>query len=415
MKEDPSQSMGEFAKQTTGIIEYLKNQLTSFGMWTNVPGYLTKISSSSKGFVWGYNATAGKIFTCKEPCSSGGWGNVPAPFTPQDIATDGNTVYVLHSSNKLASKPVDNTGSWSEIGLPFNATKLTDTNGYLWISNGTKVAYCGKPCTTGNWNVKDDNHELLGGGGRSVYGSAPGAKAVYKTDETGQSGWQTVQGLDGINTSTLAADADSSVLYAADTTKVYRCEGGCETKDKLEAVNTLGFVPIQNKGSLDINPSSKNVWMAAGSSSTGGNIFARLDTPGSGPIMDYVTENQTERDRIFNSLGDAVDKQTSKIAAEMAKRDAAETVVQAIDISDDKMKVAQEIDLVKRQIEQANGTSAGYDMKKKPLLILLVSLAAVALMYLTVGWFLPYSLSMGIAVIGLGVGFGLAIYFSTNK
>ena len=407
--------MGEFAKQTTGIIEYLKNQLTSFGMWTNTPGYLTSVSSSSKGFVWGYIQTDGRIFTCKEPCSSGGWTQVGASFKPQDITTDATTVYILHSSNKIASKPVDNTGSWSEITLPFNATKLTDTNGYLWISNGVKVAYCGKPCTTGNWNVKTDNHDILGGGGSAVYGAAPGERAVYKIDETAQSGWKAVPGLNGINTSTLAADADSSVLYAADTAKVYRCEGECDNKDKLEVVNTLGFVPIQNKGSLDINPSSKNVWMAANSNSTGGNLFARLDAPGSGPIIDYVTENQTERDRIFNSLGDAVDKQTSKIAAEMAKRDAAETVVQAIDISDDKMKVAQEIDLVKRQIEQANGTSAGYEMKKKPLLILLVSLAAVALMYLTVGWFLPYSLSMGLAVIGLGVGFGLAIYFSTNK
>jgi len=405
--------MGDFAKQTTGIIEYLKNQLTSFGMWSNIRGTLSNISTSSKGFVWGYNASG--IYTCKEPCSSGQWAQVTASFTPQDITTDGTTVYVLHSSNKIAYKPVDNTGSWAELTLPFNATKLTDTNGYLWISNGMKVGYCGKPCTTGNWTVKDDNHSILGGGGSAVYGSAPGARAVYKTDETSQSGWRAVAGLDGINTSTLAADADSSVLYAADSAKVYRCEGECDNKDKLEAVNSMGFVPVQNKGSLAINPSTKNVWMASTTPGKDGNLFARLDAPGSEPILEYVTENQTERDRIFNSLGDAVDKQTSKIAAEMIKRDAADTVVQAIDLSDDKMKVAQEIELVSRQIEQANGTAAGYDSKKKPLIILLISLAAVALMYLTVGWFLPYSLSMGLAVIGLGVGFGLAIYFSTNK
>ncbi len=413
MKEDPPKELDQFSRSTTGIIEYLKNQLASFGMWTNIRGSLDNVSSSSKGFVWGYKA--GSIFTCKEPCSSGEWVKVPATFTPQDIATDSTTVYVLHSSNKIASKLVDNTGSWSEISLPFNATKLTDTNGYLWISNGAKVAYCGKPCTTGNWNVKDDNHDLLGGGGTSVFGAAPGVKGVFKNDETAQAGWKPVAGLDGINTSTLAADADSSVLYAGDAAKVYRCEGSCDNKNKLEVVNSMGFVPLQKKGALAINPSSKNVWMASTTPSTGGNLFSRLDAPGSGPILDYVTENQSERDRIFNSLGDDLHVQTAKIAGEMAKTEAANTVVQAIDLSDDKMKVAQEIELTKRQVEQASSSSAGYEEKKKPLMILLVSLAAVVLMYITVGWFLPYSLSMGLAVIGLGVGFGLAIYFSTNK
>lgn len=414
MKEDPAQQMGQFSRSTTGIVEYLKNQLASFGLWSNIRGSLAKVSTSSKGYVWGYN-TNGEIFTCKEPCSSGEWIKVPASFKPEDIATDGISVYVLHSSNKIASKPVDNSGSWGIIDTPFNANKLTNTNGFLWISNGQKIAYCGKPCSTGNWNVKEDNHDILGAGGASVFGVPPGVKGVFKTDETAQSGWKPVGGFEGIATSTLAAEADNSVLYGADASKVYRCEGTCANKDKLEVVNAQGFVPIQNKGSLTINPSTKNVWMASQTPSTGGNLFARLDAPGSGPILDYVTENQKERDRIFNSLGDNIQVQTSKIAAEMAKADAAKTVVQAIDLSDDKAKVQQEIELVQRQVEQASSSSAGYEDKKKPLLILLISLSAVVLMYLTVGWFLPYSLSMGLAVIGLGVGFGLAIYFSTNK
>ena len=51
----------------------------------------------------------------------------------------------------------------------------------------------------------------------------------------------------------------------------------------------------------------------------------------------------------------------------------------------------------------------------KPLIILLISLAVAAILYIVVGWLLPATLTMILVIIDLSIGFGLAIYFSVKK
>lgn len=411
-------SLADFTKTTSGIMDYLKNQLTAFGLWNNVTGSLQKVSSSSAGFVWGYNA-GGKVYFCKEPCTTSSWTQIPFEETPTDIATDSTQAYVLYSDSTgqpmIASTSIDGTGAWSFNKVPFNADKITTTNGFLWASGAGKMAFCGKPCNTDNWNVLDDNHSLLSGGGSSIFAASPGVAGVFKTDETAQTGWSPVGGFSGITPSVLAAESDNTVLYAADNSKVYRCESNCDTKDKLEVVNAQGFVPIQNKGSMTVNPSTQNVWMASESSGKGGNLFARLDVPNSQPVIDAVYSSETDRDRIFNSLGDAVKVQTAEVSSKMAQVEAAEAVKQAMDISGEGTNIDNEIKLLERKIEQASSASAGYQNKMKPLMTLLISLVLTALLYLVASWLLPSSLMMSLAVLILGSGLGLSIYFSVNK
>jgi hypothetical protein len=411
-------SLADFTKTTSGMMDYLTNQLTAFGLWNNITGSLQKVSSSSAGFVWGYNS-GGKVYFCKEPCTSASWTQIPLDQTPIDIATDSTQAYVLYSDSTgaamIASTSIDGTGTWAFNTVPFNADKITTTNGFLWASGASKMAFCGKPCNTDNWNVLDDNHSLLGGGGASIFAASPGVAGVFKTDETNQTGWSSVAGFSGITPSVLAAESDNVVLYAADNSKVYRCGSTCDSKDKLEVVNAQGFVPIQSKGSMTVNPLTHNVWMASESSAKGGNLFARLDVPNTQPVMDTVYSSEKDRDRIFNSLGDAFKVQTAEVSSKMTQVEAAEAVKQAMDISGDGRNIDNEIKLLERKIEQASGTSAGYQDKMKPLMTLLLALVLTALLYLVASWFLPSSLLMGLAVLILGSGLGLSIYFSVNK
>lgn len=527
MVEEPSQTFQQYSTSSNGILQYLKNQLATFGLWSNIPGTLTKISTSSKGYLWGYNS-AGNIFTCKEPCTDGKWQRVGFGSKPLDIATDDMYVYILHATQKQTTLPapppmvpmkgppnpadIDNSiphpsfqkpseptaqewsqagfpgmrgfpglggssnwntsfntwktqtyqtrlqeweagwakyneayaakksrelaatpqtttttstaitykqvdkwdSTWKTVDVPFNADKITVTNGFLWASNGQKNAFCGKPCSTGNWNVRNDNRSLIGGGATHVFATEPGKTGVFKSDETAQTGWSSIKGLEGITTSTLAAEADNSVLYAADNSKVYRCTDTCDKKDKLEVVNSQGFVPIQTKGSLSINPTTRNVWMASQVGSSGGNLFSRLDAPDKTPILNMVDDAQKQQDRAVNSLGGNLTVSTARLSSAMAKEEAANAVKEATSLQSERTRLEDEINTLTRKIETSNNQIAGFDKKKKPMIILLICLAVVAIMYLTIGWFMPYWLSMMLSVVVLGTGLGLAIYFSTQ-
>ena len=120
MGEEPSQTFQQFSTSSTGVMQYLKNQLASFGLWSNIPGRLTKISTSPKGYVWGYNST-GELWTCKEPCTDGKWQNVGFGSKPLDIATDDMYVYILHTTKKIIMMQ-QNTAS-PQITMPAMRTR----------------------------------------------------------------------------------------------------------------------------------------------------------------------------------------------------------------------------------------------------------------------------------------------------
>jgi len=411
----------QYSDTTNGVVEYLKKQLGNVGLWQNIPGSLVKVSTSPAGYVWGLGGN-NDVYVCQEPCSSGGWKLVPQDpgIKIIDITTDSTSVYV-HTTNDqgqwgIMVKSVTNSDDWRATPAPFLGDAITNTNGYLWVSGQGKTAFCAKPCTTGGWNIREgDAHRLLGAGGTTVFAAEPGSLGVSKTDETAQTGWQPVGGFEGTGVSALGAEADNTVLYGADASKLYRCEGTCETKDQLEVVNAQGFVPIQSKGSVSVNPSTKNVWMAASSNGVNGNLFARLDRPDAQPILDVVEQNEQARDRMFNSLGGTVEVQTAKMASKMARQQASEAIQKSLDLSAQQQKTDSEIRVLKRKIDAEKGAAMGFREKMTPLTILLAALCLVVILYVLAGWLLPTSVTMFLAFLILGVGFGVAIYFSVHK
>lgn len=439
MNQSPSQSLSTYQTATSGVLDYLKNQLSSFTGWNNVAGGLVKVASSPSGYTWGYNSRGG-VYVCKNPCSPPNWKRIIAEdsLNMLDMAIDSSAVYFLirKSAQPVVYKINDVTGNNPEdtefINPPQNfiPSKMTVTNGFIQLFSRSgsvaKLATCAKPCKPPAWNIKDsastrngkvvDQYDLVGAGGQRTYFKSTTTGQLLKSDETVQTGMTPVAGMQGINLSSLAAEADNSVIYGADVSKVYRCEGTCDTKDAIKVVDTEGRLPIQTKGSLSVNPTDRTVWMLTSDYGQLGNIFQRLDAPDvSGPVLDYANRAENERDRIVNSLGGTMAVQTAQISSGMARQEVVDAFKQLADLSGDKGKVDNEIQILERKIEQTNSQISGYKDKNKPLVILLISLAVVALMYITVGWFMPYGMSMGLAVIILGAGLGLSIYFSTTK
>jgi hypothetical protein len=254
----------------------------------------------------------------------------------------------------------------------------------------------------------------MGAGGTSIYAKDPATARLVKTDETAQTGWAPVGGFDGLSPLSLAAEADKTALYGSDNKKLYRCEGTCESKDNIEEIDTQGYLPIGSKGSIHVNPVTKNVLMASSSSGTGGNLFQRLDAPSIDPILNYVNNNQNERDRIFNALGGAEEIQTYKISSHLAKRESNEAIKESIDIGGKLEKIDDQVSLLQRKVQTATAFSGNVTSKLVPLQILLFSLALVIAVYFFMGWALSQTVLLWICVLILSAGLGLAIYFSTD-
>jgi hypothetical protein len=334
----------------------------------------------------------------------------PPPETP--TPTVPQTVYKVISVNGDGSKPF---AALNTIVIPFKAGSISVTNGYLWASGDSKMAYCAKPCSGGGWTVKDDQHTLMGAGATAVYAIDPNNASLVKTDETAQTGWAPVAGFAGVSPVTVGAEADSVGLYAADSKNLYRCDGTCSSEDQLETVDTQGFIPIGAKGSISVNPTTKNVWMASSSSGTGGNLFQRLDAQNNlDPVLNYIDENQNDRDRIFNSLGGSSEIQTYKISSDIAKRESNEAVKKAVDMGGKLDDVDNKLGLLQRKVATAKNFGGNLTASVVPLQILLFALVLITMLYILTGAILSQTILMWTSVIILSVAFGLAIYFSTT-
>jgi hypothetical protein len=99
--------MADYRQKSDSLLSYIKNQLSTFGVWTNVPGYLRQVSSSSGGYSWGIERVYGGVWYCKEPCSDANWKNVAIPAAVLDIVTDAQYVYILYETDETVTPSSD--------------------------------------------------------------------------------------------------------------------------------------------------------------------------------------------------------------------------------------------------------------------------------------------------------------------
>jgi hypothetical protein len=290
----------EYEESTNAINSIVTSQLSSVLNWINIPGAMTKVSSSASGFAWGFNSS-NKIYVCRLPCS-GNWAEVDTGQdvgTIQDITTDLTNVYVLGST--LLTAPATNQGTWTSISVPFSATQIYSTHTNIWAQDAlNNKQKCPKPCVMANWIASADKDvTITSSSDTALYGKTADGSPV-KTDENIQSGWSPIDGLD-TKVSKLIGDVDKEALYGIDTaSNTFKFDG------TQYGVTTQGYVPLN----LTVDPSSKQMWMTATTQGENGNIFTRLENPDYGTITNAIAPIDKSRDEVVGQIEKAYSNQT---------------------------------------------------------------------------------------------------------
>jgi len=408
----------EYDSTTSGINEIVSSQLTSNLQWSNVPGTLVKASSSSAGYVWGYNSQK-NVFICQLPCT-GNWTLVDSTSwnasTISDIATDGSNVYVLimttSGNTVIYSNSATNTGTWNVIPVPFPANAIFSTNTYLWAQDASKNKQkCAKPCTTGNWVASPENKVTITSASESaLYGVDASGNAV-KTDENLQSPWTSISGLTGMSLKSLFGQSDTTALYGVDrASKAYRCEGDCTTPANVDPLDTAGYMPL----SMSPDPSAKNIWMTTTTSADKGNVFTRLDRSDYSSIMNSVNPLDQQRDTIVGDVEHEYTKQTQLMVIQKQLNSIVDFFTSVFKM--DASSVHRDTTEISRMETSIRGSQQKLDQidSMKPLIqMLLFVLIAVAVVYIFGSFVLGQYVHV-LAFATLAIGVGIAIYSSRN-
>jgi hypothetical protein len=238
----------------------------------------------------------------------------PPPRSPPaflDITTDETNVYVIFSSGittSLATKTANNQTSWSiiPIGNGFSPTNVFSTHTYLWLQSATnQKVKIPKPINmTNTMAVTDTSVKITSSSSSALYGIDASGKAM-KSDETLQTGWAPVAGLQGKSVSSVVGDLDQTGLFAINGAGVTECEGDC-SKPKIAPLNTQGYLPLYLTG----DPSTKQLWMTTSTAGSVGNIFNRIANPDYSSITNSIAPLDKNRDDIVTDVSKDYNKQT---------------------------------------------------------------------------------------------------------
>ena len=85
---------------------------------------------------------------CKKPCK-GEWEDISGPKLNEQIDGGERYVYGVTSRNDVYYRPIDGSGSWSEVygkTMTYVSVGADDVYG---VDEGSKVFECALPCTSG--------------------------------------------------------------------------------------------------------------------------------------------------------------------------------------------------------------------------------------------------------------------------
>lgn len=295
----------EYETTTDTIDSVITTQLSSVLNWVNVPGGLSKVTSSSAGFAWGYTPD-NKVWSCQLPCSGNWQSSDLTEFsieTVLDITSDSNTIYILFrdmSGNiKILMTDASRQGIWNTTDVPFSATSIFSTYTYLWAQGSNNVKQkCPKPCTTPNWIPSDENVvTITSSTDRFLYGKDNLGNAM-QTDETMKTGWSPLQEFGDVKIQSIIGSDDK--LYAIDeksNTLVYDGE-------------TLNPLPTAGQNPMNITAGNNQLWMISTEPSTQGNVFTRIENPDYAALLNTVGPLDRKRDEIVRNVETKFKEQT---------------------------------------------------------------------------------------------------------
>jgi hypothetical protein len=299
-----------FEESTQAIEGIVNTQLTKVPQWANIPGGLSKTSSSSiAGFVWGYN-DENTLWRCAVPCT-GNWQEIAFNGKILDLTTDTTNVYVL-SDQGLSISPANGI-QFLTIPIPnFSPVEVFSTHTFIWVqdASGNKLR-CAKPCSAGVWQASGDaTVKITSTSDSALYGIDAGGISM-RTDETMQTGWTPIKGLEKTPVSKIIGQMDTTALYGIDqASKPFRCVG--QDCSEASQVDTAGYIPQ----SLSADPISKDIWMTTTTYAPLGNIFNRVDSPDYSTIMNKIAPLDKERQEIIGEVENEYNVQTRFMVVE---------------------------------------------------------------------------------------------------
>jgi hypothetical protein len=363
---------------TKGIESVVTTQLARVQQWMNVPGNLSKVSSSAGGFVWGYNSE-NKLFRCPLPCT-GNWkevelNNVSTIF---DVATDTSNVYLLvdgsSGQRKLLINPVASTGEWSEVLVFSEATKIFSTHTFIWTQDSSnKKQRCAKPCTTGGWISSTDTRVRITSASETALYGVDSSGTPLKSDETLQTGWTPINELAGRKLTALLGQLDNTALYGVENGGLLREERG-----DTEPVTTYGQTP----SSLSADPFTKDVWMTTEGRGEMGNIFTKIDKPDYSSIMNKIRPLDQQRDQVVQSAEAQYAQQDKITGLNKSLKDFVDFFYAKFGITKDTLKETEDdIGGLQNDIKRTQGTLDLMAGTQPIVEVLFLTLLAVLFLY----------------------------------
>ena len=422
--------MGEYVRQfmdqSTKLTRYVRNQLEKVGLWSNIPGSLEKIQVSDAGYIWGYNGLM-SIYSCKDPCTGDWKEHTKINGTINDMAVDSTRVYFLTTSpsgvRSVAVRAVNGSGNWSFIRIPTEnqpglssdgmGGSLSDTievtDSFIFVGSQS----CAKPCATNNWvvNEKTKNATIASAGHVYVLDTADdGREVLRRSDASAQGRWDDLAGLKDVTP--LTAQADNTAIYGMDKKGApVRCVPPYDKASSCKKLDTGGRKPK----SMSVNPTNNGLYMTTIEPGPAGNIFHRLDTDNTGEVLSYSDDIVKDLDRDVNSLGSEIRIQNAEIAAASNIKQASEVIHEATNLHGPIEKSAHETQKLRSQILGSSEETRLYTTSLMPLQVLVVTLVVLLIAFATMGFVMPSSVTTGVGVLILAIGFGTAIYFVVNN
>jgi hypothetical protein len=404
----------EYSNATNSINSIVSTQLSSALQWNNITGVLVKSSTSSAGYLWGFNANSA-LFYCQLPCT-GNWVEVNMSqynlSKILDLTTDNSNVYILFvngtGQTQLGMANANGQGTWSVIDVPYAMTNIFSTNTYIWAQDpANNKQKCAKPCTTGNWVASTENTvKITSSSETSLYGVDATGNAM-KTDETLQTGWSPVSGFSNVKLSSVLGQADSTALYGIDTASgAYQCIDNCDTPTDLDPLDTAGYMPLN----INPNASENQLWMTTATGSDKGNIFTRVITPDYTTVMNNITPLDQTRDKIVSEVEDEYKRNTKAMVLNKQVTDVIGFFKNAFGITD-KKKTDDSVSEYQDKIVNSTNEINRIEQLQPVVFIFIGALAAVAIVYMFVGPILGNTTHTFALLILLGA-FGYAIYSS---
>jgi hypothetical protein len=299
----------EYEDNTHTIDSIVSTQLSSVTKWVNIPGTLTKASSSAAGFIWGFNP-GGSVYICQLPCT-GNWTQVDFSqnqiSSVLDLTTDDSNVYILFTNSSgslnLLTTAATNQGTRTVIPVPFSATAIFSTHTYIWAQdNSNHKERSAKPCNMPSWQASSDTAiRITSTDSTTLYGIDASGNAM-QTNETMQSAWQPIGDIVG----SIQGKASDGTLYGINPEQNAFLYDG-----KLAPLYTDGLDPKH----IQVDPQSNQIWMTTNSPGDSGNIFTRFEKPDYSTIMNNITPVDRRRDQVVKDIGTEFNKQTELMTA----------------------------------------------------------------------------------------------------